>query len=168
MMQLTVKYYADFLILGLETGICNTCDVVAWGDQLVEKHEKPDYWMIDLSTCAGKHRHDIRQLLSDVPGVNDWDISFRLLMAKLPTHYPTMKPEGISQSEAICLLRRLYALVHRPISDDFKALMGEINQVLEYWTDDDGRVSEGEWEGIEESYQCLLLVGEIYRSEVLN
>jgi hypothetical protein len=157
-MQPTFKQYADFLIFALEIGICNASDVVAWGDQLVDQHEKPEYWMIELSTSARKHILDISHQLGNIDGLADLNISFKLLLAELGKKYPALQSEYITESEAIRLTSRLYRFVHAEISDDFKAALYTVDSALDYWEycAEIGSGKAERWAIVQQDYQDLL------------
>lgn len=174
-MQPSVKHYADYLSMGLEIGACFQSDVVAWADRLIEQSDRPEMWMIELSTSANKSVLDVYHLLHAVPGASNLDASLKLLLAQLGKRY------SIIQSEHIQLLRRLtqlieteclydhpsqiqpLQLIEAEISDKLKACIDQLECDLD-WLE----YSKDYWSEIERDYNDLLSIGEEYRHLMID
>ncbi len=162
-MQPSLKHYADYFSMGLELNLCSHAEIIAWVDQLIEGSDHPEYWMIELSTCAGKHQLDIIiHLLDSIRGKKDLAISFRLLIAKLGTVYPILLPENgrFAQSEHSLLFSKLYCLIcdYENLCDD---LRGGIYQI--YFDLDCVEQGYADWSVIQQDYEELLTAGRDYK-----
>lgn len=161
-MQPTWRQYADYFAVGLSLGLCSVNEVINWVDQLIEDHDCPLEWMIEVSTSASKHPLDIIHLLNLVPGSKDLEISLRLLIAKLGEVYPTLMPEQgrFAQSKHSQLLSRLRFLVreHNSLSDDVRGNIVRIHLDL-----DCVEQGYGDWSIIQQDYEELLAAGNSYK-----
>lgn len=113
-MQPSLKNYADYLSMGLEIGVCSQDDVVAWADRLIEESDRPELWMIELSTGRSKHILDVQHWLQVVSGTSSLEVSFKLLIAHLQRHYPTVQPEQVR------LLSKLYFWERSDLPEEWK------------------------------------------------
>jgi hypothetical protein len=154
----TWKNYADYFAMGLLLEICSTSEIVTWVDRLIKNSDYPTEWMIELSTCEGKHILDIIHILDIVPGSKKLDISLQLLLAKLGKVYSSVSPkEGQSPlTKHRNFFGTLYSFVleqdHLP-----DAIRGPISQI--YIDLDYIEQESGDWQIIEKDYMELLDVG---------
>ncbi len=151
-MQPTWRNYADYFSMGLLLGLFTQAEVVCWADSLIEGSDRPEEWIIELSTSENRHPLDVIHLLDAVPGARNLDVSFKLLVAKLATLYPTILPKH-SQ-----LLGKLYQLTHDEISDDLKSYIYLIDCDLDFVEE-----GYGDWSVIQADYEEFLTVGNEYR-----
>ncbi|BBD61193.1 hypothetical protein NIES2109_40200 [Nostoc sp. HK-01] len=160
-MQPSLKHYADYLCMGFQLNLCSHDEIINWADQLIEKSDHPEDWMIDLSTSAYKHPLNIIHLLDFIPGEQDLEISLRLLIAKLGKVYPTLEPENhrFAKAEHSKLLRSLYHLVFdHSCGDELRRVIYQIDMDLDY-------VEQGyaDWSVIQQDYEQLIATSYDYQ-----
>lgn len=89
-MNITLKHYADYFIIALEIGLPVKDEIVAWADNLILNTSEPSIWMIDLSTSHKKSFQDTINILQDVEGQSNLNLSFKLVVAKISILYPSI------------------------------------------------------------------------------
>ncbi|MBD2533458.1 hypothetical protein H6G97_29410 [Nostoc flagelliforme FACHB-838] len=161
-MQPTLKHYADYWLMGQASKLCSHAEIIAWADQLLEESDHPADWMIELSTSQDKHLLDVIHLLDCIPGERDFEVSFRLLIAKLGVVYPIVLPENgrFAQPEHSQLFSKLYFLInkHNELSDDLQKCIYQIYSDL-----DDIEQGYCDWSVIQQDYEELLCAGRDYK-----
>jgi hypothetical protein len=134
-MKPSLKHYADYFSIGLYLHLCSLAEIIDWVDKLIEESNHPEDWMIELSTSAYKHPLDVTHLLNFIPGEQDLEISFKLLIAKLGKVYPILLPDNgrFAKPEHSKLLRSLYHLVlDNSPSDELRGVIYQIDLDLDY------------------------------------
>lgn len=156
------KNFADYLVMGLKLNLCFKSEIIVWVDRLIEKIDCPPIWAIDLSTSFGKKERDLISILNCVPGIQDAEISFRLLIAKLALIKPVLHPQDkkFVSPEDSKLFSRLYFLV-REYNDMPDGIRGNIFQI--YMDMDDVDQGDLDWSTFVKDYQSLLSVGVNYQ-----
>lgn len=126
------------------------------------KRDRPEDWMIELSTSTNRNPLDVIHLLDAISDTKDLDISFRLLIAKLDTLYPILTPENnrFALPEHSQLVRKLYLLIRRydDISKELQGYIVRINCDL-----DCVEQGYGDWSIIQNDYEELLLIGRDFK-----
>jgi hypothetical protein len=56
---------AKFLLCGLEVGLYNAADIYPWVESVVDSHEKPPPWIIELYTLNPTHSQDFERLFRE-------------------------------------------------------------------------------------------------------
>lgn len=161
-MQPTLRQYADYFAMGLLLELCSVSEVIAWVDQLIEDIDRPEEWMIELSTSASKHPLDVVHLLDLIPGSKELEISLRLVIAKLGKLHPTLLPDQgqFAQPKHSQLFSKLYSFVyeHTNLSDDIRGNIVQIDIDLDYVEQ-----GYGDWSIIQQDYKELLAAGNNYK-----
>jgi hypothetical protein len=161
-MQPNLKQYADYFAIGLLLDICLVTEIITWVDQLIESSDRPFEWMIEISTSANKHPLDIIHLLNFVPGTTDWEVSLRLVIAKLDKVHPTLLSDQkrFIHSKYWQLFSKLYSFIqeHKSLSDE---VMRGIFQIYIYL--DCIEAGYGNLSTIQQDYQELLNAGSNYK-----
>ena len=158
-MEPTWKQYADYFATGLLLELCSVSEAIDWVDRLIEDIDRPEEWMIELSTSASRHPLDIIHLLDLAPGAKDLEISLRLVIAKLGEVYSTLTPEQgkFAQPKHSKLLSNLYLLVreHSNLSDDVRGNVFQIYLDLAYVEQGYARIShECRGIGVKNQREC--------------
>lgn len=170
-MTISLKCYADYLSIGLRLGLCSVDEMIAWADRLIEERDSPSDWMIDLSTSSAKHLLDIIRLLELVPGTEDLEIAFRLLIAKLGIVYPTLVPEqnNLPQPKHCILFRKLYRILY-PFDGELIALSDEVISAILLVGEDFNDLEYGyrDWSMVNQDYEKLLALGSEYKRFVVD
>lgn len=164
------KNFADYFVMGLKVmglklNLCFKSEIIVWVDRLIEKTDYPLNWTLDLSTSFRQKEQDVISILNSVPGIQDTEISFRLLIAKLtlikPVLYPYdrkfVTPEDSKLFSLLCFSVREYS----DISNDIR---GNIFQI--YMDMDDVDQGYLDWSTFIKDYQSLLSAGVNYQSFV--
>jgi len=153
-MKPSLKHYADYFSICLYLNLCSLAEIIDWADKLIEESNHPEEWMIELSTSAYKHPLDVMHLLDFIPGEQDLEISFRLVIAKLGKVYPILLPDNgrFAKAEHSKLLRSLYHLVlDNSPSDELRGAIYQIDLDLDYVEQ-----GYGDWSVIQQDYEELL------------
>jgi len=161
-MQPNLREYADYFAIGLLLDICLIVEVIAWVDRIIESSDRPPEWMIEVSTSANKHPLDIIRLLGFVQGLTDWEVSLRLIIAKLGKVYPNVLFERklSVHSKYWRLFSNLYFLIqeHESLSDEVRGSIFQVYIGLDFF-----EAGYGDWSIIQQDYKELLDVGSNFR-----
>lgn len=157
----TFKQYADYFVMGLILNLCWHSEIIAWVDKLIETIEHPTDWMIDLSTSSRKKERDVICILNSVPGRQDFEISFYLLIAKLALVKPVLFTENnrFVEPQDSRLFTKMYLLVseHDNLPDCIRGNIFQIYMDLDYFDED-----YVDWSVIQQNYKNLLTAGKEY------
>lgn len=160
-MKPSLKHYADYFSIGLYLNLCSLAEIIDWADKLIEESNHPEDWMIELSTSAYKHPLDVMHLLDFIPGEQDLEISFRLVIAKLGKVYPILLPDNgrFAKLEHSKLLRSLYHLIldNSPL-EELRGAIYQIDLDLDYVEQ-----GYGDWSVIQQDYEELLATSRDYQ-----
>jgi hypothetical protein len=164
-MQPTWRHYADYFAMGLLLELCSVSEVIAWVDQLVADIDRPEEWMIELSTSASRHPLDVIRLLDSIPGSKELEISLQLVIAKLGKLHPTLLSDRgrFAQPKYSRLFSKLYSLVreHTNLSDNIRGNIFQIAIDLDYVES-----GYGDWSIIQQDYKELIADGNDYKQWV--
>lgn len=166
-MKPRLKDYAQYFKMSWQLGICSHSEIIAWVDRLIEKSEHLEDWMIDLSTSVGKKEQNTIYLLDSLQGTVNFEIVFRLLIAKLGLVKPVLLPENnrFVKPEDSRLLSNLYVLVQKydDLPEEIRSNIFQVYCTMDY-------VDEGymEWSIIQQNYEQLLSAGNQYKALLNN
>lgn len=73
---------AEYFIKGITEGFVEASEVIAWSDEVVVAAEKPEDWMIEISSCGAGDRMVVLSHLNTIKGVADPVELAALLKAK--------------------------------------------------------------------------------------
>lgn len=73
---------AEYFIKGITEGFVEASEVIAWSDEVVVTAEKPEDWMLEISSCGPDDRMVVLSHLNTVKGVADPVELAALLKAK--------------------------------------------------------------------------------------
>lgn len=62
---------AEFFIQGITQGFVEASEVIAWSDEVVTVADKPEDWMLEISSCGPDDRMVILSHLNTIKGVAD-------------------------------------------------------------------------------------------------
>ncbi len=80
--QPTRKDSAEFLRLGLLTGICELSEVAAWADTIILAEPSPPFVYLELSTCTHGPVSSALSLLAKIPGTQTPELAANLLVGR--------------------------------------------------------------------------------------
>lgn len=89
-MNITLRHYADYFIIALEIGLPVKGEIIAWADNLILETSEPLMWIINLSTSQKKSVRDTINILQEVEGERELNLSFKLVVAKISILYPSV------------------------------------------------------------------------------
>lgn len=141
----SLKVYADYLSMAFHVGIVFREEIIQWSDALIDESDAAEDWMIDISLSANLHPLDLIHLFGQVPGINDYDQSFRLLLGKLARDKPTV------EFKDKYLIRQLLESRWWGISQIFKDRIITLEIDLDCFEQ-----GYGDWSHINQDYQNLL------------
>ncbi|MGL6343452.1 MAG: hypothetical protein ACRC80_30460 [Waterburya sp.] len=158
----SLKNFADYFVMGLKLNFDLYPEIIIWVDEIIDKTNIPSDWMINLSTSFGKNQQDIIYILNTVPGIQDAEVSFRLLIAKLALIKPIiyLQNNRFITSENSQLFSRLYFLVR-----EYDNLPNDIREnIFKIYMDMD-EIDQGYIDHLtlDKDYQTLLTVGKDYQ-----
>lgn len=153
------KHYADFLLMGINLGVCAPSDAITWADRLIERSDLPLDWMIALSVSTEDCYDRVIHSLGLVPGEANPEVSFRLLLTRIGKVHPILLSAGerFFQPAHSRLLVSLYHLgreqasLPETIRDGISQLYCDMDYVEE---------GGGNWTIVQQDYAELLSLGE--------
>jgi hypothetical protein len=62
---------AEFFIQGITQGFVEASEVIAWSDEVVQFVDKPEDWMLEISSCGPDDRMVVLSHLNTIKGTPD-------------------------------------------------------------------------------------------------
>lgn len=69
--EMNYRTKAEFFIQGITQGFVEAAEVIAWSDEVVVTADKPEDWMLEISSCGPNDRMAILSHLNTVKGTAD-------------------------------------------------------------------------------------------------